>query len=155
MLSDVRSNCEMKYLSIFAAALLFFSCSNPKAKEAPEQDNEVIVRTVVSEMQSSLPQKLGNGFVLAKMYLKGNHVVYEYEIDENINNMAGTAANEARMKEEVLASMQQVPDKERESFKEFLLAIRQTGRDLVYLYVGNKTHTEWRIVFSKEELEKM
>ena len=145
----------MKYLSIFAAALLLFSCSNPKAKEAPGVDYEMNVRTVVAEVQSSLPQKLGNGFVLAKMYLKSNHVVYEYEIDESINNMAGTAANEARMKEEVLASMQQVPDKEREALKEFLLAIRQTGRDLVYLYVGNKTHTEWRIVFSKEELEKM
>ena len=145
----------MKYLSIFAAALLLFSCSNPKAKEAPEQDNEVIVRTVVSEMQSSLPQNLGNGVSLTKMYLKSNHVVYEYEIDESINNMAGTAANEARMKEEVLASMQQVPDKEREALKEFLQAIHLTGRDLVYLYVGNKTHTEWRIVFSKEELEKM
>ena len=155
MLSDVRSNCQMKYLSIFAAALLLFSCSNPKAKEAPEQDNEVIVRTVVSEMQSSLPQNLGNGVSLTKMYLKSNHVVYEYEIDESINNMAGTAANEARMKEEVLASMQQVPDKEREALKEFLQAIHLTGRDLVYLYVGNKTHTEWRIVFSKEELEKM
>ncbi|MBR4369206.1 MAG: hypothetical protein IKP52_07930 [Prevotella sp.] len=145
----------MKYLSIFAAALLLFSCSNPKAKEAPEQDNEVIVRTVVSEMQSSLPQNLGNGVSLTKMYLKSNHVVYEYEIDENINNMAGTAANEARMKEEVLASMRKMPEADQKSFKEFLLAIRQTGRDLVYLYVGNKTHTEWRIVFSKEELEKM
>ena len=145
----------MKYLSIFAAALLLFSCSNPKAKEAPEQDNEVIVRTVVSEMQSSLPQNLGNGVSLTKMYLKSNHVVYEYEIDENINNMAGTAANEARMKEEILASMRKMPEADQKSFKEFLLAIRQTGRDLVYLYVGNKTHTEWRIVFSKEELEKM
>ena len=145
----------MKYLSIFAAALLLFSCSNPKAKEAPEQDNEVIVRTVVSEMQSSLPQNLGNGVSLTKMYLKSNHVVYEYEIDENINNMAGTAANEARMKEEVLASMRKMPEADQKSFKEFLLAIRQTGRDLVYLYVGNKTHTEWRIVLSKEELEKM
>lgn len=155
MLSDVRSNCEMKYLSIFAAALLLFSCSNPKAKEAPGVDYEMNVRTVVAEMQSSLPQNLGNGVSLTKMYLKSNHVVYEYEIDESINNMAGTAANEARMKEEVLASMQQVPDKEREALKEFLQAIRLTGRDLVYLYVGNKTHTEWRIVFSKEELEKM
>ena len=155
MLSDVRSNCEMKYLSIFAAALLLFSCSNPKAKEAPEQDNEVIVRTVVSEMQSSLPQKLGNGFVLAKMYLKSNHVVYEYEIDENIINISASFMNEARMKEEILASMRKMPEADQKSFKEFLLAIRQTGRDLVYLYVGNKTHTEWRIVFSKEELEKM
>ena len=145
----------VKYIGLLAVALLLFSCSNPKAKEAPEQDNEVIVRTVVSEMQSSLPQKLGNGFVLAKMYLKSNHVVYEYEIDENINNMAGTAANEARMKEEVLASMQQVPDKEREALKEFLQAIHETGRDLIYLYVGNKTHTELRVVFSNEELEEM
>ncbi|MBR0490190.1 MAG: hypothetical protein IJJ68_08325 [Prevotella sp.] len=145
----------IKYFCYLATALLLFSCSNPKAKEAPEQDNEVIVRTVVSEMQSSLPQKLGNGFVLAKMYLKSNHVVYEYEIDENINNMAGTAANEARMKEEILASMRKMPEADQKSFKEFLQAIRLTGRDLVYLYVGNKTHTEWRIVFSKEELEKM
>ena len=145
----------MKYVSILALALLLFSCSNPKAKEAAGQDCEMIVRTVVSDMQSSLPQNLGNGVSLTKMYLKGKDVVYEYEIDENINDMAGTAANETRMKNEIVASMQQMPDDKQKALKEFLQAICETGRDLVYLYVGNKTHTEWRIVFSKEELEKM
>lgn len=145
----------VKYIGLLAVALLLVSCGNTKPKAEAGEDYEMIVRNNVAEVQRTLPQTLGNGFVLSKMYLKSNHVVYEYEIDENINNMAGTAANEARMKEEVLASMQQVPDKEREALKEFLQAIRLTGRDLVYLYVGNKTHTEWRIVFSKEELEKM
>ena len=145
----------VKYIGLLAVALLLVSCGNTKPKAETGEDYEMIVRNNVAEVQRTLPQTLGNGFVLSKMYLKSNHVVYEYEIDENINNMAGTAANEARMKEEVLASMQQVPDKEREALKEFLQAIHETGRDLIYLYVGNKTHTELRVVFSNEELEKM
>ena len=145
---------KISFFCFFATALLF-SCSNPKAKEAAGQDYEVIVRTIVSETQSALPQKLGKGLALTKMYLKGKDVVYEYEIDENINDMAGTAANETRMKNEILASIQQQSGEQQKALKEFLQAVCMTGRDLVYLYVGNKTHTEWRIVFSKEELEKM
>lgn len=145
----------VKYIGLLAVALLLVSCGNTKPKAEAGEDYEMMVRNNVAEVQRTLPQTLGNGFVLSKMYLKSNHVVYEYEIDESINNMAGTAANEARMKEEILASMRKMPEADQKSFKEFLLAIRLTGRNLVYLYVGNKTHTEWRIVFSKEELEKM
>ena len=51
--------------------------------------------------------------------------------------------------------MRQMSDADKQAFRSFLQAICQTGRDLVYLYVGNKNHTELRVVFSNEELEEM
>lgn len=145
----------MRYVNILALALLLFSCSNPKQKEAPAEDFEMIVRTVVADMQLELPKDLGNGVKLTKMYLKDKDVVYEYELDENINNMADTKANEARMKDDIRASMQQVPADKKKELDYFFQSVYKTGRNLVYRYIGNKTHTEWRVVFSKEELEKM
>ena len=145
----------VKYIGLLAVALLLVSCGNTKPKAEAGEDYEMIVRNNVAEVQRILPQTLGNGFVLSKMYLKSNHVVYEYAIDENLIDMSSPFFKESNMKAEIRASMHQMSDADKQAFRSFLQAICQTGRDLVYLYVGNKTHTELRVVFSKEELEEM
>ena len=71
----------VKYIGLLAVALLLVSCGNTKPKAEAGEDYEMIVRNNVAEVQRILPQTLGNGFVLSKMYLKSNHVIYEYAID--------------------------------------------------------------------------
>ncbi len=145
----------VRWFICLAVALLLVSCGNTKPKTETGEDYEMMVRNNVAEVQRTLPQTLGNGFVLSKMYLKSNHVVYEYAIDENLIDMSNPFFKESNMKDKIRASMRQMSDADKQAFRSLLQAICQTGRDLVYLYVGNKTHTELRVVFSKEELEKM
>ena len=145
----------LRNISLFALVLLLLSCSNPKQQKTAGVDYEAVVRTTVSEFQRSLPQNIGNGITMKQMYLKNKDVVYEYEIDETENGMMLASYDEVRMKGDIVASMKNLPSDAQKSFREFLRAICETGRDLVYLYVGSSSHTEWRVVFSKEELEKI
>lgn len=105
----------------------------------------------IKAINASYPQDLGDGLTATKMYIDGDYVVYEYDANEDMVDMAALESNKESIKGELFGSLKGGESK----MQEFVDLCVNCKKGVTYAYVGNTTGKKVKIDISCDELSEV
>ena len=105
----------------------------------------------IQATNSTLPRQLDYVTTLVSLSRDGNVVAYTYEIDEDELDMSMMIDGQDQMRAGIAAQIATL-NSPTSSAQTFMRLLREGGKDLHYIYKGNKTGTVLEIKFTNNEL---
>ena len=130
---------------------LKFTNDDIKEIKAHPVSREELLDWEIQATNSTLPRQLDYVTTLVSLSRDGNVVAYTYEIDEDELDMSMMIDGQDQMRAGIAAQIATL-NSPTSSAQTFMRLLREGGKDLHYIYKGNKTGTVLEIKFTNNEL---
>lgn len=153
LLLSENKGCKYIYTGLKSGATCTVEISAKELKDAEKMEAtpDSKLRGLINLTNIQLPITIDEGFVFTEVYVKGNNVLFRYEVDETILDLSEIENNQEQLKEILLAEMQSSQDVE----KRIMQIAAESGKNLLYLYVGKNSGKTVSIIISNSEIKKI
>lgn len=122
-----------------------------EVEETVAEKNMRFLKSQIEQANREFPQKLEEGITMNRMFLEGDYVVYQAEVDEDIIEMDLLEMNKKNMKAAIKENLS-TSDPEIKMFKN---TCTKAEKGIAYKYVGDTSGQSVYIRFSCNELRSM
>lgn len=115
---------------------------------------EMLLAQEIKASNELFPMQVEEGTTLLSLIKDGNHVIYEYSVDEDIMDFKPFIENKEGIKNNIKNQIitMNTPNSEAHAF---MSLVRDTGKDLRYQYTGNKSGKVAIFEFTNDDLHEM
>lgn len=120
-------------------------------EESVAEKNMRFLKSMIEQTNREYPQKLEEGITMKRIFIEGDYVVYQAEVDEDVIDMDLLEMNKKNMKAAIKENLN-TSDPEIRMFKS---TCTKAEKGIAYKYVGDTSGQSVYIRFSCNELKNM
>lgn len=120
-------------------------------EETVAEKNLKFLKSMIEQTNNEYPQKLEEGITMQRIFLEGDYVVYQAEVDEDVIDMDLLEMNKKGMKSAIKENL----DSSDPEIKMFKNTCTKAEKGIAYKYVGDTSGKAVYIRFSCNELKNI
>ena len=154
MLSKENAGFKIVYRGKASGTELSVVITSEEIKEGSNTDNSsrdpvLLLRSQIETSNVQMPMQIDEGMKITKVYLDGDYVVYNVEIDESMYSVGNINASKSEVKSNIKEALSGGDDP---AMKVFVQFCKNAGKGIAYRYVGDQSGESATVYVGVDEL---